>query len=523
MFALLLGFVEPFSVRARALRANFYWLLWMCAILGLAGLIGLVMLRMGPSPAVIAWLIFLVGIFFILLRPRYGLYLMMFFGLAGDGVLTPWFPFTKNFSSPESIFFLHNAVIVSPLEVYIAVVLLSWFGRGIAQRRLTLHRNPLTWPILIFTMFILFGLGYGVGKGGNLTIALWEARPLFYLVALFMLTSNLLEKREHVLRLIWAAMLGIFFEAICGFLVFILALQGSLAGVESLTDHSAAIHMNTLFVLALAAWIYKATPGMRIGLPLMAPIVAITYLANQRRAAIVALAVAILLMVIILFRDNRRLFWVIAPIGVIVAGCYLALFWNSGGALGLPARAIKSTLFESQATLRDQASNYYRFLENLNTGFTIHQNPFTGVGFGNKFYVVVSMADISFFEWWEYFPHNSIIWIWLKMGVGGFLAMLFLVGSAIMTGVSSVLRMPHNELRSIALTATLYLVMHFVFAYVDISWDIQSMLYIGTMMGVLCSIERVVDTPVPLPPKRWPWQPDPKPVLESIPLTKETI
>jgi hypothetical protein len=71
---------------------------------------------------------------------------------------------------------------------------------------------------------------------------------------------------------------------------------------------------------------------------------------------------------------------------------------------------------------------------------------------------------------------------------------------------------------AIALVACLYIVMHFVYAYVDISWDIQSMLYVGTMMGILNSMERVVAKPVPTPEKRWAWQEDPQPDPGLVPM-----
>ena len=72
---------------------------------------------------------------------------------------------------------------------------------------------------------------------------------------------------------------------------------------------------------------------------------------------------------------------------------------------------------------------------------------------------------------------------------------------------------------AIALTATLYLVMHFLYAYVDISWDAQSMVYVGVMMGLINSLERIVEKPVPLKKKRWPWQPEPEPVPALVPVS----
>ncbi len=359
---------------------------------------------------------------------------------------------------------------------------------------------------MLFAVFAVMGLAYGVGTGGNLNIGLWEARPLFYMVLMLVLASNLLTERSHFSHLMWAAMLAIFVESAAGVHHFVVDLGMSLAGVESVTEHAAAIHMNTLFVYILAVWLFKASAVKRIVLPLMVPFVGVTYLITQRRAAFVTLAVALLLFAIILFMENRKLFWIVVPPMAVIAMLYTGAFWNNTGTLGIPAQAIKSVIAEDQASAADASSNIYRIIENLNTSFTIHQKPLTGVGFGQKFYVVVPMPDISFFEWWEYLPHNSVIWIWLKMGVGGFVATVALIGLSIMVGVRAFLRMPKNDLAAIALTAVLYLVMHFTFAYVDISWDTQSMVYVGTVMGMLSCMERVVAKPVTPKPKRWPWQ-----------------
>jgi O-antigen ligase len=121
------------------------------------------------------------------------------------------------------------------------------------------------------------------------------------------------------------------------------------------------------------------------------------------------------------------------------------------------------------------------------------------------------MPDISFFGWWEYITHNSIIWVWMKTGVFGFVAMLFFVGTSIMTAARAAWRMPGGELSAVVLTSTLYIVMHFIYAYVDMSWDNQSMIYLGALIGLTSSAEYIVRQPVKIRPKRWSWQPDPQP------------
>ncbi len=511
MFDLVLERSIKATAREKISQAHHLWVLWLSVILAVTALIGGIMLRSGVSPSWIAWLIYLIGAAAIFFRPRYALYLALFFSLAGDTTLTPWLAFTKGFSSRESLLFLSDRLILSPLESYILFALIAWFARAVVQRKLQFRGGTLVWPALIFLAFTIFGLIYGIGTGGNMNIALWEARPLFYMVAMLILTSNQLEKREHVSHLVWAAMLALFIKSIFGVFYYFVVLKGDLTGIESITEHSAAVQLNTVFILTLAAWLYKTPRSLRSLLLVILPFCAITYIAAQRRAAFISLAIALLLLFAVLYIDNRKAFLWITPPAIIIAVMYLALFWNSTGAIGLPAQAVKTVIAPGQATAKDQSSDIYRIIENVNTGFTIHQKPLTGVGFGQKFYVIVPMADISFFSWWQYLPHNSIIWIWLKTGVGGFCAMLFLVGSAILTGTRVFRRMPKNQLRAFALTATLYLVMHFVYAYVDISWDGASMVYIGAMMGLINSLERVAAQPVTVPGKRFPWQPDPQP------------
>ena len=159
----------------------------------------------------------------------------------------------------------------------------------------------------------------------------------------------------------------------------------------------------------------------------------------------------------------------------------------------------------------------YALCERL-TGYTIRKTPLTGVGFGQKFYIIAPLPDISFFAWWEYITHNSVIWFWMKTGGGGFFMMAFLVSFALMRGARVIWRAPGGWMGVAALLASLYLVMHFVYAYVDMSWETQSLLYVGLMLGLINSLERIIAEPVRVPPKRWPWQPEPQPVPGLLPI-----
>jgi hypothetical protein len=499
-------------------RETITWWLLFLGLLGVTGMFGVSMLRSGPHPAMLVWFCYLTGIGLIFYQPRYGVYLTLGLSLFGDMSLATWYPFVKNFSSAESLLYVNDALIFSPAETFIVLTFVSWLGRGLIQRKIDWHGGDLFWPAMVFIAFITFGLGYGIMRGGSLNTGLWEARPIFYLPAMLVLTSNLIQTRRQAGKLLWIAMIAIFLEGISGTLYVANTLQFELSSVERISEHSASIHANTFFVLLIGAWMFRASYARRLIMPVMLPFVALSYLANQRRAAFITLTIAIVLILAILYWENRKAFWLITPVLAVVGMAYLAVFWNSSGTLGMFASAIKSVVAEDASSAADQASNLYRMIENANTNFTIQNAPLTGVGFGNKFYIIIPMPDISFFVWWEYIVHNSVMWIWMKAGIGGFLSMIFLVGLSIMVGGRAFWRMPPGDIRAIALTATLYILMHFVYAYVDMSWDNQSMIYVGTMMGLVNRLEKIVATPEPVLPKRWPWQPDPRPAPGLKPL-----
>jgi hypothetical protein len=207
-----------------------------------------------------------------------------------------------------------------------------------------------------------------------------------------------------------------------------------------------------------------------------------------------------------LYRENRKLFFILVPTGATIFLLYLAAFWNNTGSIGIIARAVRSVV--GQPTARDAASNVYRDLENVNSMFNIKSSPIFGIGFGNKFHIVTPMPDISFFEWWEYITHNSIMWIWMEAGAGAFFAMLLLTGMTMIVGGRAVWNVPHGQMRAVALTATLYVFMHFTYAYADMSWEVVSMTFVGTMMGLINSLEVIAARSLPVQVKRWPWVPD---------------
>jgi O-antigen ligase len=265
------------------------------------------------------------------------------------------------------------------------------------------------------------------------------------------------------------------------------------AALESLGEHAATIHMDAFIVFLLAVWMLRCRGQLRWSMLVLAPPIVWAYVLSQRRAAMIALAVGFIVLMIVVYFRRRRVFWFATPVVVVVAIGYLAATWNARGALGLPALATKTVLFPGQLPAAEQGSDAYREIEAYNLWFTIRANRLFGVGFGNKFLQPIPLPDISFFEFWEYMPHNSVLWVWLKTGFFGFASLIFMFARAIQRGARSALLVRSDAQAAIVIAAVSYVAMFFVFAYVDIAWDVRSTVFLGFCFALCSDFEAAVD------------------------------
>jgi O-antigen ligase len=438
-----------------------------------------------PQPFSLAFVVLVLAVLACALRPRVGVYVIVSLTLVGDIVTTAWWPFTKNLSSHESILYLTDSVSVNPLEIMLAATLVSWLLQRLVDPTWRFRRGVLFTPVMIFGGFVLLGFFYGKFiSHGDTRIALFEGRPLLYLPIIYILITNLLTTRRQ-----YKLLLLLSFSAIAIQSIFALTYYNSLSDekrevLESLSEHSATVHMNALFVFGLALVMLKCRKELRWFVAVLIPTVLWAYLLSQRRAAMIALIVGIAVLAAVLFYRRRRMFWFFTPTAVLLGVGYLLATWNASGAMGLPATAVKTVLFPNELSASDRGSDQYRKIEAFDLWYTIQQRKIFGVGFGQKFQHPVALPDISFFEFWEYIPHNSVLWIWLKTGFLGFVAMLFLFGRAMQVGARSVLAVRSSEQAAIVITGLTYVVMFLVFAYVDIAWDVRSTVFLAVSFAL---------------------------------------
>jgi O-antigen ligase len=483
--------IGELSVDVAHRRERHAWWLGYLLCLALTGVVAAIAVATAPKPMSLAVLVLVLGGVVVVARPVFGVYLTVFLAILGDGITSAWYPFTKGFSSPESILFVSRSLIGSPLELYLVLLFMGWLLTRVAERRWDVVRGRFFWPLVAFAALLLIGFGRGIASGGNKNVALWEIRPILYLPLLYFLCTNLLRTKDRYERVYWAIIGATAINSVIALFFRSSRTQAQLSNMESLVQHGATLPMNALFVYVAGTWIFRsASRGKKVLLHGLAVPIVIAYLYSQRRAAIIALIAAVLLLFVVLFRTNRKLFFRLAPTVLVLGTLYTAAYWNSSGSLAFPAQAVKSVVAPDQLSARDQSSDFYRVVETIDIQYTIRTSPLMGIGFGQKFYRPFPLPQISSFLLADYITHNSILWIWMKSGVFGFLAMLYLFAIAMRAGARSMLATKDRDEAAMTLTSVGFVLMYAVFSYVDISWDAKSMVFLAAALAQIASVDR---------------------------------
>lgn len=462
----------------RANSTTFRWVYAACvafSVVVAAVLYGSYNQLFAPSGTVV-----LLGVAICVVRPVAGLYLTTALAMLGDASIFPSYPITKNFSSIESVLYLSDQLSLSPLDLFLAALFLGWVLQQLPRRSWQLRRGRLFVPILAFSGFVLVGMAWGLGRGGAAIVAYWEGRALLYLPALFLLTTNLFDRAEQFRRMWWLLLIVLTLNAFGALWEYYTLTPTERDALRSLGEHGAAVHWATLIVFTVATLLFRHRDRPRRWLLVaMSVPAAWALMLSERRAAMIGLFAGLALVLVVLRWHHSMRFRFAFPIAAVVAVVWLAAFWNADGPLSLPSEAAKAVIATGQQSEQDRASDLYRDLEEFNINSTIRANPITGVGFGQPFYMIVPLPDISFFPFWQYITHNSILWIWMKTGIGGFVAMLVMFATSMREGARALRASSDGAWTVATLASVAYVLMFAIFAYVDIAWDTRNVVLLA--------------------------------------------
>ena len=326
-------------------------------------------------------------------------------------------------------------LVLSLLEVCLICVVIAWAFRGQRfKKSWAAYPGTLSLPMKVFGGFVLIALAYGLMRGANLTIALWEVRGFLMLFFAYYLSGIFMRNETHLDQLVWVVLSGATTLAVVNILRWFLYLRHITAD-DLVFDHVDSVILVFALVLCVALLTFGGTRRQRRFALYIIPLLFFAMEVMKRRAAFAVLFIGIVAFVVFALRLRPRLFWKsVLPLSIIGA-IYLALFWHNQGVWGQPARAISSII---SPDARDLSSNTYRTLEKLDIIINIKSSPVVGLGFGSPFAMTVSLPDLSFWRFWHYTTHNSILWIWMKGGIFTFISFWWLLGRGLFDGGKAV-------------------------------------------------------------------------------------
>jgi hypothetical protein len=408
--------------------------------------------------------------------------------------LTDNVPFFWNLNAYNSAAI--NGVPISPAEIAMLLALVIWWVS--AQRSTGAHmpRGRLVAAYTIYILVVALAEVRGLLTGGDLNISLWELRPQVYGFVMFVLTASLVRERGQLIRLAFIFFTAVGLKAILGGYRYFETFGGSLGGRASLLAHEESYFLGLFLVGVIAMVIWYRKWKILLPLIVLSPLVGLVLVENQRRVGILALwlgLVALALMAI-RFEGQLRRYMVVASVVVAVgAGAFLVTYWDhQSGTIGQIIRPVHSLFAPDQ---RDAQSDAYRLAENANLTFTFQTSPLIGIGFGRPMAYVFPMADIStVYPLWNYIPHNTILWVGMRMGAVGLIAFWALVGMAILEAARSMRTRSDALLRGVAAFAIAVIVAELVVAWGDLQLEnYRNMMFLGAILGIVDAMPRIPD------------------------------
>jgi O-antigen ligase len=229
-------------------------------------------------------------------------------------------------------------------------------------------------------------------------------------------------------------------------------------------------------------------------------------IANQRRVAIAALVIAMLLLVLVTYvlEPHRRRAIVSALLLLaLVLPIYGFVTWNTSSLIAMPTQAIKSQFAPDQ---RDASSDQYRDIENVNLRATAKQSPLLGIGFGLRMAQAQILPNIrSSYSWYLYLPHNGLLWLGMTMGLLGLTAFSWLMAHVILKTVAAIKATADNpHLRALFILSLLAVAMYMTFGLYDQGLLSQRIsLFMGVQFGLLALIPRLAGPTRDPSPGNW--------------------
>lgn len=382
-----------------------------------------------------------------------------------------------------------------PIGFLILFIFLIVVCKNLVNRQRALQGGQLFGLYFFFMLCVVGGVAHGLASGGNLKIIVVEFRPFWYMFVSYLLAYNLVTHKRHLYALLWIIIIGATIKGLQGLYIYLSVLKGILGDHREIMAHEESFFFIAIILLLVLFWLhYRYRPQWYMAL-LGLPAVIVALVANQRRADYVALLVGLFVawLLIFIIKPQKRKQLIIGMLICFVLGAsYVALFAQSSGAIGAPARALVSVVFpnSNNVSASDANSNMYRVIEDYDLKYTERQNPLFGMGFGKPFLQPYALPDILALDpYYLYVPHNTIYWVWMRLGPIGYFALWFLFGTIIVRGSMIARRLKDPYLQLVAIFVVAITIMEIIVAVADYQlFFYRNVIYLGLLIGVLMKL-----------------------------------
>jgi hypothetical protein len=431
-------------------------------------------------------------------RPVIGLYVLVgaavtieIFPLGFPDSLTDQLPFFLNLNNSAGL----SGFSASPAEIFMGVAFLAWLSSAASGGWQRLKEARIFRPYLAYITVVVLAELHGLAAGGDFNISLWEMRPQVYAFLIYVMAATLLRERRQFLVVGGIFVAGAAIKAVIGYNRYFFTLHQDLQGAEAILAHEDSYFLALLVIATVVASIWYWRPKLVVPMLVFLPVVLVVLLENQRRAAMLALwaGLAVVMFLAIWFeRPLRKRLIVISAVAVLLLGGFTATFWNQQYGLAAQiVRPVHSILGEPDQ--RDYSSNLYRENENANLIATYRTNVPFGIGFGLPLLVVYPMADISqTYPFWQYIPHNTMLWVAMRMGLLGMGVFWGLVGASLIEAVSLFRTRSDPFLRGFAAFAVAAIVAELIVGFGDLQLEnYRNMIFFGVVLGMIDAAGRI--------------------------------
>jgi acyl dehydratase len=353
---------------------------------------------------------------------------------------------------------------------------------------------PLSAAALGICGAVFVGVAAGMLHHGDVRVMFMETRPYVYLVATYLIARTLLTDRRAIHQLLWAIVIAEAFKSVQALAIFRTARHMD-PRPEAVLGHEDALFLGIFVLLTASLWLFDVRGRLRTAATWLLPLVLAADLANTRRAAWLVLGGGGLVAAVIAAKwiPQRRLpLMRVGAVVLVVCAVYMPLFWNKSGGLAQPARAVRSIV--SPGT-RDASSDLYRVQEDANLKLNIREGGPLGRGFGVKIDYPLPIADISGLDpLIAYIPHDGVLYVLMRMGIAGGVALWTLVG----VGIICACRLARSRERELAAVGALVAAMLIGYAMeggIDQGFFFYRVGFVvGTLLGAVEAARRLVGT-----------------------------